>query len=110
MGKKKLNKDLWADFLKIYASGTMEGKTSKKIMLAAILAVLLINAATICYLAIKNQTGEAEMMEELLQMLLLLILSSGIVGYGVIKKDSDSREEKENNDSSQDDKNKKGEK
>ena len=110
MEGKKLNKDLWADFLKIYASCTSEGKTSKKVMLMAILVVLLINAGTICYLAIKNQTGEAEMMEELLQMLLLLVLSSGVVGYGVIKKSPENNENQENKDLSQNENNKKGEK
>jgi len=110
MERKKLNKDLWANFLKIYTSGGAEGKISKKIMLAAILAVLLINAATICYLAIKNQTGEAEMMEELLQMLLLLLLSSGVVGYGVIKKSPENQNKKGNNALFEDEENKKGEK
>lgn len=111
MERKKINKELWASFLKIYSACGCEGKISKKIMLAAILAVLLINAGTVCYLAIKNQADEAGVMEELMQMLLLLVLSSGIVGYNVVKKSPKEQEnEKNNNILSQDENNRKGEK
>ena len=111
MERKKINKELWANFLKIYSACGCEGKISKKIMLAAILAVLLINAGTICYLAIKNQAEEAGIMEELMEMLLLLVLSSGIVGYNMVKKSPEEQDDENiNNILSQDGNNKKGEK
>lgn len=107
MEKRKINKKLWADFLSTYVTSGVEGKISKKIMLMAIMAVLLLNAATICYIAICNQSQGVEMAEELMQMLLLLIFSSGVVGFGMIKKsdyDSDKKEDSNTID------NKKGEK
>jgi len=111
MKGKKINKELWANFLQIYSACGLEGKISKKIMLTAILAILLINAGTICYLAIKNQAEEAGVMEELMQMLLLLILSSGVVGYNVVKKSPEKQENEKNNKTlTQDENQQKGEK
>lgn len=96
MKTKKVNKELLTSFLKIYSSSGSEGKLNKKIMLAAIFGVLMIDAAAICWLAIKNQTQDMELLEEMLQMLLLLILSSGAVGFGVISKSSDKETDEEN--------------
>ena len=96
MKTKKINGELWTSFLKIYSSSGAEGKLNKKIMLAAIFAVLMIDAAAICWLAIKNQTQDTELLEEMMQMLLLLILSSGAVGFGVISKSSDKESDEEN--------------
>jgi len=112
MKTKKLNKKLWADFLNVYAACGADGKINKKIMLTAVFAVLLLNAGTICYLAIKNQSTETDLLEDLLQMLLLLILSSGIVSFGVIKKSPDQQEknQNDNNDTSSDEQSMKGEK
>ena len=110
MENKKINKDLWSNFLKIYSSYNADGRISKKIILAAIFVVLLIDAVTICYLAIKNQAGGVELMEELMQMMLLLILSSGVVGYNVIKKSVDDHSENETNELPSANNNEKGEK
>ena len=85
MLKRKIKREMWTDFLKMYATSAPSEKSGRKIMLTAIFAVLLIDALTICYLAIKNQTGDAELTEELLQMLLILILSSGVVGFKALK-------------------------
>ena len=107
MTKKKINKELWSSFLKIYSASAVDGKFDKKIMLIAIFVVILINAAAICWVAIKNQTQDIEIMNELMQMMLLFVLSSGVVGFGMVKKSGISADKKAEENS---DENKKGEK
>ena len=107
MTKKKISKELWSSFLKIYSASEIDGKFDKKIMLIAIFVVIVINASAICWVAVKNQTQDIEIMNEMMQMLLLFMLSSGVVGLSMVKTSGTSSGQKNEDDNA---KQKKGEK
>lgn len=95
MENKKISKEFWINFLKLYSSSGLANCLNKKIMLGAVFVVLIINAATVCWLCLKSQPQDAEALQDLIQTLLFLVLSSGAVGLG-LSKQSGTKADEEN--------------
>jgi len=90
MKNKKISKEFWINFLKLYSTSGLSSRLNKKIMLAAVFVVLVVNAATVCWLTLKSQPQDTETLQDLVQTLLFLVLSSGALSLG-ISKQSNSR-------------------